>query len=142
MAAVLEKIGITIAETGLTTETCKNGNGQSLDITSSVVLVKSIDPKIAFLREMLENPTYLRPFQHVDMYLSPSQWTQHHLKTRAREAIYTLTFIAAGAASIKGGKNIPEEVIEQYKKFRNHEQLDEGYNVWKNQFGIVDKYLD
>lgn len=92
------------------------------------------DPWLKTFQELIANSTYPKPYES----LGNNPLEKHRLR-EATIACYELTFIAAGAAArIIAERNSATLVADNYLKFKAGEQLEGGFEVWRNQFGYLD----
>lgn len=92
------------------------------------------DPSVDTFRGLIASSLYPKPFES----LGNNPLKMRRLR-QAAEACYALTYIAAGAATRTiAERNSEILVADNYLRFKAGEQLEGGFEVWRNQFGYLD----
>lgn len=92
------------------------------------------NPWFKTFQKLIADSTYPKPYES----LGDNPLRERQLR-QAAEACYTLTHIAAGAAArTLAEKNSPVLVADNYLKCRAGEELEDGFETWRNQFGYLD----
>lgn len=145
------------------------GNGDSYrgTLVGFTAEVQGLNPKLTNFRDFLADPPYPRAYLHPDQFqldrrLCLYQYddgfngeyvqmmfiaAENPLETkqalaRALEALYTLRFIAAGAASKTRGENSLETIGKQYQRLVNNKCLSKSFRPWKKQVSLLGPYYE